>query len=293
MARLLDGRPVAREILAAVRAESAAFVTQTRRPPELAAILAGDDPSAEAYLRAIKRSFARAAIVVREVRLAATIPVGDFRETATDLNLDPTVNGVIALVPLPGHLPPGTASETIDPDKDVDGVTPVSLGRLAVGLDALPPGTPAGGMEILRYYNVPLAGQHAVVVGRSAVVGKPMALMLLAADATVTICHSRTTELGAITRSADILAVAAGRPGLVTPDMVKPGATIVDFGVTVVGGRIVGDVDPAAVDVAAALTPVPGGTGAVTTAILARNTLRAAWKQIGVWPATPAVGSTR
>lgn len=281
MATVLEGRPVARAILAQARDDLAEYVTQAGRPPELATVMAGDDDSAAAYLRAIHRTFNRVGIPVRDVSLPSDVTESALRATLDELNADAAVSGIIVLQPLPSHLPGGLASELVDPAKDVDGVTPANAGRLAVGLPALPPSTPAGGMAILEHYGVPIAGRHTVVIGRSPVVGLPMALMLLAANATVTVCHSRTTDLPAVTRQADILVAAAGRPGLVRPDMVKPGATVIDFGVNFVDGVMVGDVEPAVGEVAGGLTPVPGGTGAVTNAILVRNTLRAAWAALG------------
>ncbi|MDI3340379.1 MAG: bifunctional 5,10-methylenetetrahydrofolate dehydrogenase/5,10-methenyltetrahydrofolate cyclohydrolase [Sphaerobacter sp.] len=257
-----------------------AYVTQTGRLPELGVVLAGADRSALAYLRAIRRTFRRVGIPLRELALPADVSEPTLRAAAAELNRDPAVSGVLVLQPLPHHLPPGIASELVDPAKDVDGITATSAGRLALGLPTMPPSTPAGGMAILEHYGLPIAGRTAVVVGRSPVVGLPMALLLLAANATVTICHRGTADLAAATRRADILVAAAGRPGLITPEMVKPGATVIDFGVNVVDDQLVGDVEPAVAEVAGALTPVPGGTGAVTNAILVRHTLRAAWSAL-------------
>jgi methylenetetrahydrofolate dehydrogenase (NADP+)/methenyltetrahydrofolate cyclohydrolase len=188
------------------------------------------------------------------------------------------VDGVIVQMPLPAHLNPTSAIGALDPRKDVDGLHPLNLGRLAQGLPALVPNTPAGGIELLRRYAVPLAGRKAVVVGRSNVVGKPMALLLLQEQATVTICHSRTPDLAAEVRQGDIVVVAAGRAGLVTGAMLKPGTVVVDFGINVdAEGKLRGDVNfEEASAVAGAITPVPGGTGPVTTMMLLRNTLQAA-----------------
>ncbi|HUZ00396.1 MAG TPA: bifunctional 5,10-methylenetetrahydrofolate dehydrogenase/5,10-methenyltetrahydrofolate cyclohydrolase [Thermomicrobiaceae bacterium] len=279
MATMLDGRAVARAVLRDVRAESAEFTTRTGKHPGLAAVLAGHEESAYAYFLAIQRSFRAAELAVRPIDLPVTVSESQLRHVLEELNRDPAVNGVIVLQPLPPQVPADLPSELLDPAKDVDGITPESAGRLALGLDHLPPSTPAGGMAILRHYQIPLVGRHAVVIGRSPVVGKPMALLLLAANATVTICHSHSRDLPRIARGADILVAAAGQPGMVTPDFVKPGATVIDFGVTFVDGRLVGDVDPAVADVAGALTPVPGGTGVVTNAMLALNTVRAAARQ--------------
>jgi methylenetetrahydrofolate dehydrogenase (NADP+)/methenyltetrahydrofolate cyclohydrolase len=279
MARLLEGKPVARAVLGSVRADLAGYVTRMGRAPQLAAVLTGGDPGAHAYFRAIKRTFQSVEMPIMPVQLPERITEGAFRQSIAGLNQDPTITGIIVLQPLPAQLPPNLPSLIIDPAMDVDGITPGNAGRLTLGMPSIHPSTPAGGIEILRYYDIPVEGKRAVVIGRSNVVGKPMSLLLLAANATVTICHSRTRELGEITKTADILASATGRPWLVTPDMVKPGAVVIDFGVNFLDGRLVGDVDPAVADVASALTPVPGGTGVVTNAILARNTLWAALAQ--------------
>ena len=290
MIRMLEGRAVSRAVLRRVRAESAEFATRTGESPTLAAVLAGHDESASAYFLAIQRTFRAADLPVRPIDLPVTVSESQVRQLLDELNRDAAVSGVIVLQPLPPQVPADIPSRLIDPAKDVDGITPENAGRLALGLDHLPPSTPAGGMAILRHYEIPLAGQHAVVIGRSPVVGKPMALLLLAANATVTICHSRTRDLPRIARGADILVAAAGQPGMVTPDFVKPGATVIDFGVNFVDGRLVGDVDPAVADVAGALTPVPGGTGVVTNAMLALNTVRAAmWQRAASSTATAGV----
>jgi len=188
---------------------------------------------------------------------------------------------VLVQMPLPPHLPQSVVIDTLAPAKDIDGITPYHAGRLLLGLESLVPNTPAGGLELLRRYGIPLAGRRAVVVGRSNVVGKPMALLLLREDCTVTLCHSRTADLAAVTREADILVVAIGRAGHITAEHIKPGAVVIDFGINVLpDGQIAGDVDYAAArEVAGAITPVPGGTGLVTNALLARNCLIAAQRQ--------------
>jgi methylenetetrahydrofolate dehydrogenase (NADP+)/methenyltetrahydrofolate cyclohydrolase len=187
------------------------------------------------------------------------------------------VDGILIPFPLPRHLDPAAVAAAISPNKDIDGISPVNAGGLLLGREnAFCPNTPLGGMEILRTYEVPIAGAEAVVVGRSAIVGKPMAHLLLRAHATVTVCHTRTRDLGAVTRRADILVAAAGRPGLITGDMIKPGATVIDFGTNVTRTGTVGDVDfDSAVRVAGQITPVPGGTGPVTTQMLFRSLIRA------------------
>ncbi len=267
-ARLLDGRPVAEEILRAVREQIRQISTQHLLT---LALLLPDDVGAKAYARAIHKTLAPLGVQVRHVPLDESIDEAGFREIVTRLNQQPEVAGILALQPLPRSLPRWLPALTIAPEKDVDGMTPINAGRLFLGLPAVAPSTPAGGMELLRYYGIAVAGRRAVVVGRSPVVGRPLVSLLLSADATVTVCHRKTTDLAEVTRTAELLFVAAGSPGLIGPEMVRPGAVVVDFGINVVGERLVGDVDPAVAEVASAITPVPGGTGPVTNAVLARN----------------------
>lgn len=276
---VLDGKPVAREIIDHAREELDRFVKETGQPPRLAAVIAGSRPDSVAYLNAIKRSCRRAGIELASVSLPDDITAVDLTAAIEALNHDVSVNGIIVLQPLPRHVPPDLASRLIAPEKDVDGITIENVGRLALGQPALLPSTPAGGMAILSHYDMPLSGRRAVVVGRSPVVGKPLALLLLQADATVTICHSRSREIDTITRQADILLAAAGKAGLIVPEMVQPGAVVIDFGVNVVDGKLIGDVDSSVAGIASAMTPVPGGTGVVTNAILIRQTVQAAWQQ--------------
>jgi len=199
------------------------------------------------------------------------------------LNADPRTNGVIVQMPLPKHLSQSLVTDTLDPAKDVDGISPINAGRLMQQSgDFYAPATPSGGMEILRRYGIELKSKHAVMVGRSNIVGRPMALLMLHEHATVTICHSRTPDLGAVTRQGDILVAAIGKAGMITADMIKPGAVVIDFGVNVIGDKIVGDVDTeAAKQVASYITPVPGGTGPMTNVVLMLNTLTAATRQLG------------
>jgi methylenetetrahydrofolate dehydrogenase (NADP+)/methenyltetrahydrofolate cyclohydrolase len=198
-----------------------------------------------------------------------------------DLNGDADTSGIIVQMPLPKHLPQTLVTDVLDPEKDVDGIHPINAGRLFQGdSDAFAPATPSGGMEILKRYDIPLKGKRAVMIGRSNIVGRPMALLMLHQHATVTICHSRTQDLGAVAREADILVAAIGRPKIITADMIRPGAVVIDFGVNVVGDGLVGDVDTeAAKEVAGYITPVPGGTGPMTNIMLMRNTLAAARRQ--------------
>jgi methylenetetrahydrofolate dehydrogenase (NADP+) / methenyltetrahydrofolate cyclohydrolase len=277
-AELLDGRPVARALRARARDELARFRSVYSQTPGLAIVLVGDDPSAHAYRNAIVKACAGVEIPARVVSLPATIDQRRLDRAIVDLNDDETVHGILVLQPLPPHLSRVEVADLIDPLKDIDGITTHNAGRLFHDdRDALAPSTPAGGMALLKYYQIPLAGQHAVVIGRSPVVGRPMAAMLLAENATVTNCHSRTRDIAAFTRQADIVVSAVGKPNTLRGEMLKPGATVIDFGVNFLDGRMIGDVDPESVmNVAGRLTPVPGGTGRVTTAILLRNTIKAA-----------------
>lgn len=271
----LDGGPVARDILASVREEIGKLVTRHVSVPQLAVIMVGSDPGSAAYARAIRRTSRKVDIPLQLVELPEDTSLALLDETISLLNKDANVAGIMVLQPLPKHLPKLRPSELIDPQKDVDGITLENLGRLEAGQATLVPSTPQGGMEILRHYTIPVAGRHVVVIGRSLVVGKPLATMLLRQDATVTICHSRTMDLGTYTRDADVVALAAGKVGLLTGDMITPGATVIDFGVNVIDGGLVGDADSSVFEIAGAVTPVPGGTGAVTNAVLMRNTLAA------------------
>lgn len=271
----LDGGPVARDILAFVREEIGELVTRHVSIPQLAVIMVGNDPGSAAYARAIRRTSRKVDIPLRLVELPDDTSLALLDQTISTLNEDPNVAGIMVLQPLPRHLPKLRPSELIDPQKDVDGITLENLGRLEAGQATLVPSTPQGGIEILHHYDIPVAGRHVVVIGRSLVVGKPLATMLLRLDATVTICHSRTADLSTYTECADVVALAAGKAGLLTGEMIGPGATVIDFGVNVLDGRLVGDADPSVFEVAGAVTPVPGGTGAVTNAVLMRNTLAA------------------
>jgi methylenetetrahydrofolate dehydrogenase (NADP+)/methenyltetrahydrofolate cyclohydrolase len=268
-ARLLEGRPVADEIWSGVDRRAARFAQLAGRPATLAQ-LSGADEAAASYGRQIERQFTRHGLSV----VTSTASLEHIRA----LNADPRIDGILLMTPLPASIDP----EAIDPSKDVDGQHPFNLGRLAQRRVGFAPATAQGGMRLLLHYQVPLRGVQAVVVGRSPVVGMPMALLLLAADATVTVCHSRSGDLAVYTRQADLLCVAAGKRGLIGPEHVKPGAVVVDFGTNPTpDGALVGDVETGAVlDVASAITPVPGGTGPTTVAILAEQTLQAAEQRL-------------
>lgn len=277
---ILDGRALAKQLAAEQRDDCAALVASLGFSPIVAVVLVGDDPASRAYSANIARTSARIGFSSRTVELPGDATEADLRAALVDLNADPQVCGVIVQMPLPAHISPVVVEQTLSPAKDIDGITPANAGRLALGLPSFVPNTPAGGIEMLRRHNIPIAGRRAVVVGRSNVVGKPMALLLLREHATVTVCHSRTVALPAILREADIVASATGHAHLIDGGMIKPGATVIDFGINFPewsGGKMVGDVNfESAVAVAGAITPVPGGTGPVTNMMLMRNALAAA-----------------
>jgi methylenetetrahydrofolate dehydrogenase (NADP+)/methenyltetrahydrofolate cyclohydrolase len=281
-ARALRGAPIVTRLRADLLASSRQLRRQTGRAPTLATLLVGRDPAAEAYRRAIDRSVAAVEIVHRQRELDGDAPVDRLVAELGRLNADPAVDGILVLMPLPEQLPAALVQEYLAPLKDVDGITPTNAGRLHLGLPSLRPSTPQGGIEILDFYGLDLAGKEIVVVGRSNVVGRPLATLLTQRDATVTLCHRQTRHLADVTRRADIVAVAAGHPGLIRGEMLRPKAVVIDFGVNVVGERIVGDTDTATVaEVASAYTPVPGGTGPVTNLVLAQNTIAAGFAALG------------
>lgn len=277
-ARLLRGAPVAKRIRAEVQSAAADFQLGTSAQPALATVLVGTAPPSSAYRDAIARAMGGCGIVHHDVLLPVAATTGMVVEAVARLNARDDIHGILVLLPLPAHIHTLDVISAIDPTKDVDGISPNSVGRLHLGLPTLHPSTPLAGLEILDYYQIPVAGKRAVVVGRGNVVGKPMAAMLTARDATVTLCHSRTVSLGDETRAADLVVLAAGHPGLIDGTMVQPGATVIDFGVNVSGGRVHGDADADSIARSvAAYTPVPGGTTPVTTMALARNTVTAAF----------------
>ncbi len=281
VASILAGAPIAAAIREQVAADVAAFRRRHGYVPALAILVLGRDPSFAVYVRQIVRACAAVGLQGREVRVTGRLSPGAVRRALLELGADPQVAGVIVQHPLPRAVPLRTVLDSLPPAKDVDGVTPEHAGRLTLGLPAFAPATAQAAIEILEHAGIELEGRHAVVVGRSRVVGRPVAQLLLQRHCTVTICHSRTRDLADHTRRADVLVVAAGSPGLVTGSMIKPGATVIDVGTTVVDGRVVGDVDAAsACEVAGALTPVPGGVGPVTNAVLLQHVIRAAQEQV-------------
>jgi len=273
----MDGKRLAERL----RAEVAADVADLGGLA-LATVLVGEDPASEVYIR-LKHEAARAAgIAAVDLRLAADVSEAELLSAVARLNGDDGVDGILVQLPLPPHIGEERVTAAVVPAKDVDGLHPSNAGHLLAGWPTLVGATPLAVMALLAEYDVPLAGARAVVVGRSMIVGRPAALLLLAADATVTVCHSRTRDLADELRRADVLVAAVGRAGLVEADMVKPGAAVVDVGITRTPGGLVGDVDPAAAEVAGLLTPVPGGVGPMTIACLLQNTVRAARLRRGV-----------
>jgi len=273
---VLSGRELAADIRARTAA-AAAVLAATHRPPRMTVVTATDDEASAWYVRSIASAAAKAGIGCEIEDLGPQATVAAIEAQLTALSGDPTVNAIILTTPLPGGARLAELAAAIDPAKDVDGANPVSLGRLMTGLPTFAPATAEAVLRLLDHYQVELAGQHAVVVGRSAVVGKPAAHLLLDRNATVTICHSRTRDLAAVTRQADVLVVATGRAGLIGPEHVAPGAIVVDVGTNATpDGGLAGDVDPKVADVAGALSPVPCGVGPVTTALLLRHVTDAA-----------------
>jgi methylenetetrahydrofolate dehydrogenase (NADP+)/methenyltetrahydrofolate cyclohydrolase len=273
----MDGKALA----ARVREEVAGEVAALGSPVGLATVLVGDDPASAVYVSSKRKACAEAGIESIHHELPASTTEEALLALVAELNADERVTGILVQLPLPEQIDESRVIQAIAPIKDVDGFHPVNAGYLLQGTPTLLPATPAGIMEILAEYEVPLVGARAVVVGRSNIVGKPVSLLLLAQHATVTICHSRTRDLAAVCREADVLVAAVGRANAITADMVKPGAAVVDVGINRVDGALVGDVAADAADVAGLLTPVPGGVGPMTIASLLRNTVRAARYQAG------------
>jgi methylenetetrahydrofolate dehydrogenase (NADP+) / methenyltetrahydrofolate cyclohydrolase len=301
-ARILDGAAIGRQIREDLAPRIAAFTARTGRAPGLGIVLVGNDPASQIYVRSKIKTGSETNLFAELIELPETATLDELLAVVARLNASPLHDGILVQSPLPKAMGPNaeiTVFEAIDPAKDVDGFSPVNVGRLVQNRASLMGCTPVGVMEILRRSNLEIAGKHAVVIGRSDIVGKPMALMLLHANATVTICHSRTKDLPSIAREADILVAALGRTAFVTPDFVKPGATVIDVGINRVtdaavveslypetskrretfkknGSLVVGDVHPAVAEIAGAITPVPGGVGPLTIAMLLHNVIVAA-----------------
>ena len=304
MPRILDGAVIAAQIKQEVAEEVQRLAQQGVRPG-LAAVLVGHVPASEIYVRSKVQTCAELGLYSDLITPPDTVTTEDLFDVVSSLNSRDDIDGILIQLPLPKQVDAKALLDSVSPAKDVDGFHPINAGRLQAGRPALAPCTPAGVIEILKRSGIPISGQHAVVVGRSDIVGKPAAMLLLHDNATVTICHSKTRDLGAVTRQADILVAAIGRPGFITPEMVKPGATIIDVGINRIdtraefdkffagnakreaafqkrGSVIVGDVHPAAFELASAYTPVPGGVGLLTIAMLMANTVRAAKMRRGL-----------
>ena len=287
-AQVIDGKAIGKAVRAEVATEVARLIEQGI-VPGLTVVLVGEDPASQVYVRMKGRACDEAGMKSGTVRLPATATEAELLDTIDQLNADPTVHGMLVQLPLPDHINEGNVLLRIDPRKDVDGFHPVNVGKLVAGdPTGFKPATPYGVQEMLIRSGIETSGAHAVIVGRSNIVGKPMANLLVqkgsGANATVTVCHSRTKDIGSVTRSADILVVAMGKPEFITADMVKPGAAVIDVGINRVddatkekGYRLVGDVAYESVaEIASAITPVPGGVGPMTIAMLLKNTLQAA-----------------
>ena len=273
---VVDGMALAHEIRGEIAEEVRKAVEAGGRPPCLAVVLVGDDPASASYIKGKRRACARLGMQSRERALPASASERDVLAVVGELNRDPGVDGILVQLPLPAGVRPAAVAAAIDPAKDVDGLHPLNAGRLLQGVPGLVPCTPLGILEILDRHGVALEGARAVVIGRSEIVGKPVALLLLRRHATVTICHSRSRDLPAVCREADVLVAAVGRARLVRRDWVKPGAAVIDVGVNEVDGQLVGDVDFEGVQgVAGLLTPPRGGVGPLTITMLLRNTLQA------------------
>ncbi len=290
-ATILDGRALAKTLRGELDERVAAFKDKYGVTPTIAVVRAGEDPASVSYARMIQKTFDKRGMGFQLHTLPETASQDEIVALVARLNADESVHGIMVQEPLPKGIDEAVVKDALSPDKDADGVHPVNAGRLAqvapVGRPPMVgpffvPATPAGGMEILKRYNVEIKGKHAVVVGRSNIVGKPMALLLLRENATVTVCHSRTEDLAGVCRTADILCAAVGRAKMIKGDWIKPGAVVIDFGVNFVEGQMCGDVDfDEAVEVAGMITPVPGGTGPMTNLMLALNVLEAARRQVG------------
>jgi methylenetetrahydrofolate dehydrogenase (NADP+) / methenyltetrahydrofolate cyclohydrolase len=276
-AQIIDGKALAAKVREEVAAEVAAL-----GHVGLATVLVGDDPASDVYIRSKQKAAQSVGIDARDLRLPADTPEDELLGLLADLNADDAVDGILVQLPLPSQIEEAKAIESVDPAKDVDGFHPINAGRLYLGRPALVPGTPLGIMRMLEEYGIETEGARAVVVGRSSIVGKPMAHLLLQGNATVTICHSRTRDLERHTLDADILVAAVGRLHVIRAEMVKAGATVIDVGMNRTEDGLFGDVDPSAAELAAFMTPVPGGVGPMTIAMVLKNTATAARARRGL-----------
>ena len=280
MSILLDGKETARLVREQIKDDVAAFSAKYHDAPTLAVIIVGEDPASEIYVRNKHKACLDVGMHSQVIKLPSDVSQEILLSEIARLNQDADVNGILVQLPLPKHLSEQAVISAIAPEKDVDAFHPQNVGRIMIGNYDLLPCTPAGVMELLHQYKIQIDGKHCVIVGRSNIVGKPQAMLMLKENATVTICHSHTKNLADLTRSADILIVAVGKPRVITADMVKEGATVVDVGINRVDGKLCGDVDFESVEkIAAYITPVPGGVGPMTITMLLKNTLTAAIRQ--------------
>lgn len=278
--KLIDGKIVAQKIKSEIMDEMVELKDKGIIPG-LAVVIVGEDPASQAYVKSKQKNCERLGMYSEKYALGESITEVELLELVDKLNHNPKIHGILVQLPLPKHINEMKIIEAIDPKKDVDGFHPVNVGKLTIGADGLKPCTPYGVIKMLEHYNIEIAGKHAVVLGRSNIVGKPAAQLLLQKNATVTICHSRTTNLNEVLKSADILVVAIGKPYFVTSEMVKEGAVVIDVGINRVEEGLVGDVNFDQVkDIVDYITPVPGGVGPMTIAMLMRNTLTAAKKSL-------------
>jgi len=285
MAKIIDGRKIAKEINESLKSKVEDFIKKNKLTPKLAVIIVGEDPASLFYVKMIARSCERASIDFEKHSLLGKTSEKELLKLIDNLNEDKKVSGIIVQVPLPGHINQERIQEAVNPSKDVDCFNPINMGRLALGKPEFLPCTPYAVYELMKRENIVVEGKHTVIVGRSNIVGRPMALILLQkkqyANATLTICHSRTNDLGHFTRQADILIAAVGKPEMIKQDMVKEGVVIIDVGTNEVEGKLVGDVAYEEVlDKASVITPVPGGVGPITNVMLMQNTLKAAGKLV-------------
>ncbi len=279
MAKIIDGKAIAEEIRAEFVEEVKKIQSEKGITPGLAVILVGQDPASKTYVRNKERACQNVGIYSEVHRLPEETSQDEVLGLIRKLNQDPKIHGILVQLPLPDHIDETACINAIVPEKDVDGFHPINVGKLMIGEKCFVPCTPAGVIELLDRVGVELKGKEACVVGRSNIVGKPVSLLLLQRHATVTICHSRTRNLGEVTRRADVLVVAVGKPEMIKGDMVKEGAVVIDVGVNAVDGKLVGDVEFAtAFERASAITPVPGGVGPMTITMLLKNTIQAAWQ---------------
>jgi len=280
-AHLIDGKAIGAAVRAEIKDRVEEFSVRTGIKPKLVTVLVGDDPASRIYVRNKGKACHEAGMLSQQIDLPATLPENDLLALVAELNADPAVHGILVQLPLPDHINESRVIEAISPDKDVDGFHPLNAGRLLSGGPCFVPCTPLGIMKMLDHESVSLKGKHAVVVGRSNIVGKPVALLLLARHATVTICHSRTKDLPAVVRSADVVVAAVGKAEMIRGDWLSPGAVVIDVGINrLPDGKLVGDVAfEEAKEVAGKITPVPGGVGPMTITMLLHNTLEAADRQ--------------